>query len=140
MKNLIPIYVLLIIISLAYIFVVEDITGPRFVFDAGGRDSKLSFYDFSIIGVAVFSGLLTIISTLSFNRRKSQKLFMVSMAFFIFTLKSVSDVIFNHFIGGYYLLGVLTQGMELLVLLIFSSVLLFRNEPAAEQGAARKKK
>ncbi len=140
MRNLVPIYAVLTLLFLGYIFVVEDITGSRFVFDNGGRDSKLSFYDFSIIGVAVFSGLLTVISTLSFNRRKSQKLFMVSMAFFIFTLKSISDAIFNHFIGGYYLIGVLTQGMELLVLLIFSSVLLFRNEPAAERGAAGKKK
>ncbi|MBI2580104.1 MAG: hypothetical protein HYW27_04350 [Candidatus Aenigmarchaeota archaeon] len=128
MKNLVPIYAVLVLASLAYLFAVEDINGDRFAFNGGGRDAKLSFYDLSIIGVTAFSGILTILSTLAHGRKRTRKLFLISMAFFIFTLKSAFSVIFNHFIGDYYLMGVLIQGMELLVLLIFSSVLLF-SEP-----------
>lgn len=125
MKNLVPIYIVLILASVAYLFAIEDINGERFAFNGGGRDAKLSFYDFSIISVTLFSGILTALSTLAYGRKKTRKLFLVSMAFFIFTLKSAFSVVFNHFIGGYYFIGVLIQGMELLVLLIFSSVLLF---------------
>jgi hypothetical protein len=125
MKKLLSIYVVLILVAVAYLFLVEGITGPRFDFQAGGRDYKLSFYDFSIMAVAVFSGILTVLSTLAFHKRRSRKLFLVSMAFFIFTLRSIANFLFNHFIGDYYFMGVLVQGMDLLVLLIFSSVLLF---------------
>ena len=141
MRNLVLIYAVMILISLVYLYVVEDITGARFDFELGGKDAKFSFYDVSLIVVTAFSGFLTIVSTLAFGRKQSRKLFMVSVAFFVFTMRSAANVIFNHFIGGYYLLGVHIVGMEILVLLMFSSVLLFSEKAAkiAEQAVRKKK-
>jgi len=141
MRNLVLIYVAMVALSLAYLFVLEDITGPRFDFIAGGRDTKFSFYDVSLMVVTVFSAFLTTVSTLAYGRKHSRKLFLVSIAFFVFTLRSAANVIFNHVTGGYYLIGVLIVGMEVLVLLIFSSVLLFSETAAkiASQAGKRKK-
>ncbi|MDI6721792.1 MAG: hypothetical protein QMD85_05340, partial [Candidatus Aenigmarchaeota archaeon] len=93
MKKLISVYIVLILISVAYLLSIEGIMSTKFVFNAGGRDTKFSFYDMSIIGVGVFSAILTAVSTLSYGRKRSRKLFLISMAFFIFTLRSFFDLV-----------------------------------------------
>ncbi len=117
-KQLVVGYVILVILVAGYFVFLEDITGGNFVVDIGGRDLKVSFFDVALVLVFIVASALTLIATMAYDKKRSQRLFLVAGAFFLFALKSAVGIVYNHVIGEYGYLGIGVQTLELLILLL----------------------
>lgn len=116
-QQLYVLYGLIILLTVFYLFAVEGMAGGTFHLHPGGRDYVFSFYDITLFLVVVLAAALTVISSLAYSRKKSERLFFVSLAFFLFTLKSALKIIDNFFLGNYAHIGITIQTMEFLILL-----------------------
>jgi len=116
-KNLIVLYLVLIVLTGAYLFAVEDITGGRFSMDKGGRDHQFTFYDITLFLVLIFAAGLTVISSLAYSKKNSPRLFFVSFAFFLFTIRAALKIIDNFLLGDYTYIGISASTLEFLILL-----------------------
>lgn len=110
-------YVAIIILTTVYIFGIEAVTNGSFVFHGGGRDNNFTFYDATLFLVFFVSLALAVISYKAFHKRRSDRLFFVSFAFFLFTIKAALKLIDNFIIGNYSYIGISVQTLELLILL-----------------------
>lgn len=116
-RQVTAIYAALVLLTILFFGVLDYTSGRTFTFQPGGRDTIFSFYDISLFIVFAVAIALTVVSTLAYLRKKNERLFFVSFAFFIFSVKSALKVIDNHFVGTYGYMGITIQTMELLVLL-----------------------
>ncbi len=115
------IYFSLIAITVLYLVLAERIY--RFDFTLGGGDLRFSAYDVALLLVGAVGVVLSAISFMAYDRKKNEKLFIISLAFLFFTLKSLLNIVDNFFIGGYKYIGIAAQGLELLMILAFFLVL-----------------
>lgn len=116
-QQLYILYGIIILLTAFYLFAVEGMGGGNFYFNAGGRDNVFSFFDVTLFLVLIFSAALTVVSLMAYGRKKSERLFFVSFAFFLFTLKSGLRIIDNFIVGGYGYIGISVQTLEFLILL-----------------------
>ena len=116
-KKLVAVYVVLILLTGAYLFGIENITNGTFSMNKGGRDHQFTFYDITLFLVLIFAATLTIIASMAYNKKKSPRLFFVSFAFFLFTLKAALKIVDNFLIGHYAYIGISGQTLEFLILL-----------------------
>lgn len=117
MKQPLLLYAVLMLLTAFYIFGIEVVTDGTFYVHGGGRDYVFSFYDITLFLVLIFAAALTVISTMAYNRKKSDRLFFVSFAFFLFTIKAALKLIDNFLLGNYSYIGISIQTLEFLILL-----------------------
>lgn len=119
------IYAAIIAISILYLILVEQVhTAHRF--NLGGQDLRFSAYDVALTLVGVVGVVLSAVSFAAYNRKGDKKLFVIALAFLFFTLKSIFNIVYNFFPGGYQFIGIAAQGFELLMILAFFLVLFKR--------------
>ncbi len=116
MKQPLLLYAVFVVLTLFYLFGVEAVT-DGFYFHGGGRDYVFSFYDVTLFLVLIFAAALTTISTMAYNKKKSERLFFVSFAFFLFALKASLKLVDNFLLGDYSYIGISIQTLEFLILL-----------------------
>ena len=117
MKQLLVLYIALMVLAAVYILGVETIGDGTFALQAGGRDTQFTFYDASLFVVFFVSFALTIISYMAYGKKRSDRLFFVALAFFLFAVKAALKLIDNFVIGDYSYIGITIQTLELLILL-----------------------
>ncbi len=120
------IYVGLVLLTALYIVSIEQVHTDQFQFTLGGRDLRFSFYDVVLVMVGAVGVVLSAISFSAYNRKRDRRLFIISLAFLFFTLKSILNIIDNFFLGGYQFIGIAAQSLELLMILAFFLVLFRR--------------
>ena len=120
------IYFLIIALTLFYLFAVEMIQSDQFRFSPGGQDLRFSAYDLALFFVGLVGVILSAVSFAAYKRKGDKRLFMIALAFLFFTLKSLLNIVYNFFIGGYEFIGIVAQGFELLMILAFFLVLFRR--------------
>ena len=111
------IYLLLVVLTAVYLVGVEGIFSGSFYIHGGGRDLHFTFYDVTLFLVFIFASALAIISFNAYNKKKNNRLFFVSFAFFLFALKAALKLIDNFVLGGYSYIGISIQTLEFLILL-----------------------
>ena len=116
-QQLLVLYVILVLLTGFYLFGVENLAGGDFHLDMGGRNHVFSLYDVSLFLVFILASALSVISFMAYNRKKSNRLFFVSFAFFLFALKAALKLIDNFLLGGYSYMGISIQVLEFLILL-----------------------
>ena len=117
MKQMIVLYVALIVLAAVYLLGVEAVTNGSFSLNRGGRDVHFTFYDATLFLVFFVSVVLAVISYSAYSKKRSNRLFFVALAFFLFSLKSALKLIDNFIIGNYSYIGISIQTLELLILL-----------------------
>lgn len=117
------IYAAIVLASIVYLVAIEHIYGKRLSFAVGGQDLVFSPFDVVIVLISVIASVLVIVSFAAYRRRKNVKLFILAIAFLLFALKSILEVVDNFFLSGFTFLSVLKRVLELLVLLAFLVVL-----------------
>ncbi len=117
-KHLVAVYIILILLTVGYLFMVENVAAGEFSLNKGGRDLKVSFYDFTVVLVFLVAAALTVIATKAFDKKNSDRLFFVASAFFLFALKSALLIVYNFVQGNYGYIGISMQTLELLILLL----------------------
>ena len=116
-KQLVALYLVLIILTGAYLFAVEGISSGRFSLDSGGRDHKISFFDVTLFLVLILAAGLAVISSMAYGKKNSPRLFFVSLAFFLFTIMAALRIIDNFVLGAYTYIGISISTLEFLILL-----------------------
>lgn len=116
-KKLAALYLVIIILAVVYLFAIESVTNGTFSVDKGGRDHQFTFYDITLFLVLIFAAGLTAISLLAYKKKNSPRLFFVSFAFFLFSIKAALKIIDNFLIGHYAYIGISGQTLEFLILL-----------------------
>ena len=116
-QQLLVLYVILILLAAFYLFGVENIAGGAVHFDASGRNHVFSLYDVMLVLVFIVAAALSVISFIAYNRKKSNRLFFVAFAFFLFALKTALKLIDNFLLGDYSYIGISIQTLEFLILL-----------------------
>jgi hypothetical protein len=111
------IYAAVILLAVVYFVLVESIFENTYMLSHGGRDLKVTFYDFALVVVFAVSAALTYISTLAFLKKRNERLFFVAFAFFLFAIKAALKLIENFVLGPYGYIGITMQTLELLILL-----------------------
>ena len=76
-----------------------------------------TFYDLTLFIVFAVSLALSVISYSAYNKKRSNRVFFVALAFFLFAIKAVLKIIDNFVIGNYSYMGISIQTLELLILL-----------------------
>ncbi|HLC76567.1 MAG TPA: hypothetical protein VJH04_00010 [archaeon] len=117
MKQIMVLYIALIVLAAVYLLGVESVTNGSFSLNSGGRDTQFTFYDLTLFVVFAVSLALAVISYSAYNKKQSNRLFFVALAFFLFMLKSVLKIVDNFVIGNYSYIGISIQTLELLILL-----------------------
>ncbi len=120
------IYFLIIILTLFYLFAIEMIQSDQFRFSPGGQDLRFSAYDLALLFVGLVGVILSAVSFAAYRRKGDKRFFVIALAFLFFTLKSLLNIVYNFFIGGYEFIGIAAQGLELLMILAFFLVLFRR--------------
>jgi hypothetical protein len=120
------IYISLIILTAVYLFAVETVQSSQFRFTPGGQDLRFSPYDVALVLVGIVGITLSVVSFAAYDRKKNRRFFIIALAFLFFTLKSLLSIVYNFFTGGYQFMGIVAQGLELLMILAFFLVLFRR--------------
>jgi len=120
------IYVSIIVISILYLVLIEKVQTDQYQFILGGQDLRFSPFDMVLVSVLIVGAALSIISFSAYNRKKDTRLFIIALAFLLFTVKSLMNFVFNFFLGGYQFIGFVSQVLELLIILAFFIVLFKR--------------
>ena len=116
-RQLALIYLGIILLSALYFVLIENIFENAYVINHGGRDLRVTFYDFALVVVFAVSAALTYISALAFLKKRNERLFFVAFAFFLFAIKAALKLIENFVVGSYGYIGITMQTLELLILL-----------------------
>lgn len=116
MKQLHIIYLLLILVTFFYLIGIEGIASGHFHLQPGGRDHVFTFYDITLILVLFVTIALASVSYIAYAKKKSDRLFFIALAFFLFALKSGLKIIDNFLTGDYSYIGISIQTLELLIL------------------------
>ena len=114
-QQLLVLYVILVLLTAFYLFGVENIASSHF--DVAGRNHVFSLYDIMLVLVFIFAAALSAISFIAYTRKKSNRLFFVAFAFFLFAIKTALKLIDNFFLGDYSYIGISIQTLEFLILL-----------------------
>lgn len=119
------IYGIFIIGALVYFVALQHFGYYGSVFRMGGHDSIVSPLDVVLIITFIISTILLIIALVAFGRKKTIRMFVISLTFFFFTVKEFLIMLENFFPGENIYIGNATGALELLILLSF--VLLIYN-------------
>jgi magnesium-transporting ATPase (P-type) len=118
--GIIIIYLAIIILSGIYFFVLQGFGSHGLVFSIDGKDHVFNIFDIVLLAATVVSFFLVFISLLAFKRRKDNRIFILSIAFFLFALLQVFHLFDAFFPGEYIFTENAHKVLDLLILLSFA--------------------
>ena len=124
-KGIALIYGIFIAGAIIYFGILQQFGYNGFSFVLEGKDRTLTPLDALIIVTLVFSVILLIVSLAAFSRKRTVKIFIISLAFFFFAVKEFLITVENFFPGENIYIGNAGGALEFLILLSF--VLLIYN-------------
>ncbi len=124
-KGIGMIYAVFIILALFYFVGLQHFGYNGFQFEMCGKDKILTPLDIVILTAFVISFILLMLSLFAFSRKKTVKIFTISLVFFFFAVKELLEILENFFPNENIYTGNSVGVIELLILLSF--VLLIYN-------------
>lgn len=121
-KMLFSIYAIVIVLTVLFLIYTEGIFTDTHNYQWGGRDIRFTFHDIAQILVVLLATGLAFISTKAYLKKDNERLFFVSIAFFLFAIKAILNYINDHLVGyfGYIDITILTIELVILVSLFFA--------------------
>ena len=117
-KNMLfALYAGVILATVFYLAFTEGIFSGSHYFQIGGRDIRFTFHDVELMLVLILSSALAVVSTKAFLKKNNDRLFFVSVAFFLFAVKAALRIVDDVIIGYYGYISIGIQTLELLILL-----------------------
>ncbi len=123
--GIVLIYTAFIVLALIYFVGLQQFGFRGFHFVVEGKDKILAPLDIFIIATLAISLILLMISLAAFSRKKTVKIFIISLVFFFFTIKELLAMLENFFPEENIYIGNASGALELLILVSF--VLLIYN-------------
>ena len=99
------------------------------VFSIAGRDHVFNAFDIILLVATLASFFLVAISLLAFKKRRDNRIFILTIAFFFFALVQVLDIFENFFPSEYIFITNAERVLNLLILLSFGMLVYGRYKP-----------
>ena len=112
-------YVVVILAAFVYFVILQQFGYRGLVFTIEGKDHTFAPLDILIILSTIASSILLLISLTAFSRKKDLKLFVISFAFFFFTIRQFLFLLDNFFPAENIFIGNAVSTLDLLILLSF---------------------
>ena len=125
-NNLFLIYIAVIVITAAYLIYFEGV-GTKHTINIGGEDNYFSPFDVFTIAISIIALALLIIAFIAYRRHPDEKMLMIGLAFLLFTIMGILDLIDNFFPGSYSAIGIIQKIINFLILLTFLAILFRKN-------------
>ncbi len=126
---IIAIYLIVIAFSAVYLFLWQGFGSKGLVFSIAGRDHVFNAFDIILLIATLASFFLVAISLLAFNKRRDNRIFILTIAFFFFALGQVLDIFDNFFPNEYIFSTNAGRVLNLLILLSFAMLVYGRYKP-----------
>lgn len=124
--SIILFYVIVIAFSAVYLFVWQGFGSKGLVFSIAGRDQVLNAFDIVLLLATIAAFFLVAISLLAFNRRRDNRIFVLTLAFFFFALSEMLQLFENFFPNEYIFISNAGKVLDLLILLSFAMLVYAR--------------
>jgi len=112
-------YAVVIVAAFVYFVILQQFGYRGLVFNMEGKDHTFAPLDIMIILSTIASSILLLISLTAFSRKKDLKLFVISFAFFFFTIRQFLFLLDNFFPEENIFIGNAVHTLDLLILLSF---------------------
>src|SRR3989338_758072 len=112
-------YAVVIVAAFVYFVILQQFGYRGLVFNMEGKDHTFAPLDIMIILSTIASSILLLISLTAFSRKKDLKLFVISFAFFFFTIRQFLFLLDNFFPAENIFIGNAVSTLDLLILLSF---------------------
>ncbi|GEM_PF-2622640 len=126
---IIAIYLIVIAFSAVYLFLWQGFGSKGLVFSIAGRDHVFNAFDIILLIATLASFFLVAISLLAFKKRRDNRIFILTIAFFFFALGQVLDIFDNFFPNEYIFITNAGRVLNLLILLSFAMLVYGRYKP-----------
>jgi hypothetical protein len=113
---ILAIYVAVIGLSAIYFFVMQGFGSHGLTFSIGGRDNTFTAFDAILVAATAISFFLVALSLLAFKRKKDNRIFILSLAFFFFALHEVVQIFDAFYPQESIFIENATRVLDLLVL------------------------
>jgi hypothetical protein len=120
-------YVLVIVAAFVYFVIMQQFGYKGLVFHMEGKDQSFTPLDMLIMLSTIVSFVLLLISLGAFGRKKDLRLFVISFAFFFFTIRQFLFLLDNFFPEENIFIGNAVHTLDLLILLSFI-MLMYRSK------------
>jgi hypothetical protein len=117
---IIAVYIAVIVLCGVYIFALQGFGAKGLVFSIGGKNQVIDAFDIILLAAAVASFFLVAISLLAFKRRKDNRIFILSIAFFLFAVNEILQIFDNFFPNEFIFIANAQKVLDLLILLSFA--------------------
>ncbi len=124
---IIAVYLVVIVLSGIYLFLWQGFGSKGLVFSIAGKDQVLNAFDIVLLAATLVSFFLVFISLLAFKRRKDNRIFILSIAFFFFAVNEMLQIFDNFFPNEYIFISNASKAIDLLILLSFAMLVYGRS-------------
>ena len=124
---IVAIYLAVIVVSWIYFFVLQGFGSHGLVFSINASDHNFNVFDLLLLAATAVSFFLVFISLLAFKRRKDNRIFILSVAFFLFALLEVFHLFDTFFPNEYIFIENAHKVIDLMILLSFAMLVYGRH-------------
>ena len=122
------VYLVVLLFFGVYVFLWQGFGSHGLVFSLGGKNQKLDAFGVILLIATLISFFLVFISLLAFKKRKDNRLFIISVAFFFFALREVLQIFDNFFPQENIFIANAAKAIDLIVLLSFAMLVYGRHK------------
>ncbi|MBI5060688.1 MAG: hypothetical protein HZB67_00060 [Candidatus Aenigmarchaeota archaeon] len=113
------VYLLVIVFSVIYFVFMQHFGSKGLLFSVGGKDRILGLLDILIIIVTAVSIFLLVISLLALKRTNDNRMLLLSLAFFFFSMNAFLSVLDNFFPNEFIYIDHASKTLDVLVIASF---------------------
>jgi hypothetical protein len=124
---IVAVYLAIIVLCGIYIFALQGFGSKGLEFSIGGENRAIDAFDVILLAAAVASFFLVFISLLAFKRRKDNRIFILSIAFFLFAVNEILQIFDNFFPSEFIFIGNAQKVLDLLILFSFAMLVYGRH-------------
>ena len=117
-KGIALLYTIFIIGALIYFVGLQQFGYHGFQMSLSGKDHAINPLDFVLVVTFILAAILLVVSLVAFGRKRTVKMFVISLIFFFFTIKEFLILLENFFPSENIYIGNATGALELLILLV----------------------
>ena len=123
---IIAVYAAAIAFSWVYLFLLQGFGSKGLIFSIAGKDQVFNAFDAILIAATFASFFLVALSLIAFKRRKDNRIFILSLAFFFFAVNQVLEIFDNFFPNEYIFVRNAQKVLQLLILMSFAMLVYAR--------------
>lgn len=120
---IIAVYVIVIVLSWIYLFVLQGFGSQGLTFSISGQDQVFNAFDVVLLAATIAAFFLVGLTLLAFKRRKDNRIFILAIAFLFFAVSEILLLFENFYPAEYIFINNAVKVLDLLILLSFAMLI-----------------